>query len=35
MNGTNDYISLLGNSYSGSGKFFDGGFLIIEYLRAL
>lgn len=35
MNGTNDYISLFGNSYSGSSKNFDGGFLIVEYLRAL
>ena len=35
MNGTNDYLSLLGNSYSGSSKNFDGGFLIVEYLRAL
>jgi len=35
MNGTNDYLSLIGISYSGSSKNFDGGFLIIEYMRAL
>lgn len=35
MNGTNDYLSLIGISYSGSSKNFDGGFLIVEYMRAL
>lgn len=35
MDGTNDYLSLIGISYSGSSKNFDAGFLIVEYLRAL
>ena len=35
MNGSTDYISLVGIAYGGSSKLFDSGFLTIQFLRSL
>jgi hypothetical protein len=35
MNGSTDYISLVGIAYGGSSKNFDAGFLTVQFLRSL
>ena len=35
MNGSTDYISLVGIAYGGSSKLFDAGFLTVHFLRSL